>query len=185
MANELTTPTDDHLPALVVELGERARGYAEAAKAANTRRAYRSDWKVFETWCADRKVVALPADPNAVLAYLIEHAGKVRVSNSAASPVSHPGSPPLSRHKAGHIVSGLPGRMARHPADPRLPTEQEGSAPDREPAQGDRDPSGHSIGSTGSGAAAHRFQCRASEGGISWSRGSAAGRGPGMDRGNP
>jgi site-specific recombinase XerD len=80
MANELTIPTNDDLPALVVELGERARGYAEAAKAANTRRAYRSDWRVFETWCAGRKVVAMPADPNAVLAFLIEHAGKVRVS---------------------------------------------------------------------------------------------------------
>jgi integrase len=80
MANELTVATDNHLPALVAELGERAKGYAEAAKAANTRRAYRADWKAFEAWCTSRKVVALPADPNTVLAYLIEHAGKVRIS---------------------------------------------------------------------------------------------------------
>jgi site-specific recombinase XerD len=80
MANELTTATDDCLPALEVELGKRARSYAEAAKAANTRRAYRSDWQTFEAWCASRNVTALPAYPNTVLAYLVEHAGKVRVS---------------------------------------------------------------------------------------------------------
>jgi integrase len=80
MANELTVATDNHLPALVAELGGRAKGYAEAAKAANTRRAYRSDWKAFEAWCASRNVTALPAYPNTVLAFLVEHAGKVRVS---------------------------------------------------------------------------------------------------------
>jgi site-specific recombinase XerD len=80
MANELTVATGNHLPAMVAELGERAKGYAEAAKAANTRRAYSSDWKAFEAWCTSRKVAALPADPNTVLAYLIAHAGKVRVS---------------------------------------------------------------------------------------------------------
>ena len=36
MASELTVATDSHLSALVTELGERAKGYAEAAKAANT-----------------------------------------------------------------------------------------------------------------------------------------------------
>jgi hypothetical protein len=43
MGNEVTV-AGDNVPALVAEMAEEAAGYAEAAKAPNTRRAYRSDW---------------------------------------------------------------------------------------------------------------------------------------------
>ena len=42
------------VPTLVAEMAGKAAGYAEAAKASNTRRAYRSDWQAFKAWCAGR-----------------------------------------------------------------------------------------------------------------------------------
>jgi hypothetical protein len=35
----------------------------EAAKAENSRRAYRSDWRQFERWCRSHGLVYLPATP--------------------------------------------------------------------------------------------------------------------------
>jgi hypothetical protein len=40
-------------------LGDRARAYLDAARSANTRRAYRADWQHFTGWCADHQLVAL------------------------------------------------------------------------------------------------------------------------------
>ncbi len=50
--------------------GERARDYAQQARAANTRRAYRADWADFTAWCRDRRLTALPATPETVVLYL-------------------------------------------------------------------------------------------------------------------
>lgn len=47
-----------------------ARGYRAKAKAANTLRAYRSDWNQFEAWCDERGLEPLPARPEAVATYL-------------------------------------------------------------------------------------------------------------------
>lgn len=49
---------------------ERARGFAENARSANTRRAYRSDWTDFCDWCAGRDVAALPASTDTVALYV-------------------------------------------------------------------------------------------------------------------
>jgi site-specific recombinase XerD len=54
----------------LVELTERARGFIEAAKADNSRRAYRSDWRHFESWCRSQGLVSLPASPETVALYL-------------------------------------------------------------------------------------------------------------------
>lgn len=54
-------------------LGEEiaaARVYRAQAKAANTIRAYTSDWSQFEGWCWERDVDPLPARPEAVATYL-------------------------------------------------------------------------------------------------------------------
>jgi len=54
-------------------LGEEiaaARGYRAQAKAANTLRAYTSDWNQFEGWCDARSLDPLPARPEAVATYL-------------------------------------------------------------------------------------------------------------------
>ena len=47
-----------------------ARSYRARSKAANTVRAYDSDWRQFESWCWQRKLVPLPAMPEAVATYL-------------------------------------------------------------------------------------------------------------------
>ncbi|OYX95084.1 MAG: integrase, partial [Novosphingobium sp. 35-62-5] len=47
-----------------------ARGYRAQAKAANTLRAYASDWNQFEGWCDERSLDPLPAPPEAVATYL-------------------------------------------------------------------------------------------------------------------
>ena len=54
-------------------LGEEiaaARSYRAQAKAANTLRAYTSDWSQFEGWCDERGLDPLPARPEAVATYL-------------------------------------------------------------------------------------------------------------------
>src|ERR1700704_1406142 len=51
-------------------VAERARDYARNARAANTIRAYRSDWADFTTWCAAAARSALPAEPDTVAMYL-------------------------------------------------------------------------------------------------------------------
>lgn len=47
-----------------------ARGYRAQAKAANTIRAYTSDWNQFEGWCDERRLEPLPARPEAVATWL-------------------------------------------------------------------------------------------------------------------
>lgn len=54
-------------------LGEEiaaARSYRANAKAANTIRAYQSDWHQFEGWCDERGLEPVPARPEAVATYL-------------------------------------------------------------------------------------------------------------------
>lgn len=81
MANELTVVSPaGGVPTAATEFAEKAARYAEASKAANTRRAYGSDWAGFETWCRTRGLVVPSPDSGPVLAYLIDHAGKLKVS---------------------------------------------------------------------------------------------------------
>lgn len=52
------------------DLAGRARAFMEAAKAENSRRAYRSDWHHFEEWCRSHETLSLPAAPETVALYL-------------------------------------------------------------------------------------------------------------------
>jgi hypothetical protein len=47
-----------------------AKDFAQAEKAANTRRAYTADFAAFRSWCAGRGAAALPAAAETVAAYL-------------------------------------------------------------------------------------------------------------------
>jgi site-specific recombinase XerD len=49
---------------------ERAREFAERARATSTRRAYRHDWRQFVAWCDGHGLPALPASPETVALYL-------------------------------------------------------------------------------------------------------------------
>lgn len=57
------------LTTLVAE-AEAAQELAAEARAEATRRAYASDWRSFEAWCASRGVPSLPTHPGALGAYL-------------------------------------------------------------------------------------------------------------------
>jgi site-specific recombinase XerD len=59
---------------------EQARQYIADAVAQNTRRAYRSDWRLFTSWCADRGLDALPAAPSTVARFLTDQAGTKTVA---------------------------------------------------------------------------------------------------------
>jgi len=65
------------VPAL---LDEEAKGYMAASRAENTVRAYRSDWNLFSTWCADHAVSPLPASPETIAVYLAEGARTLKAS---------------------------------------------------------------------------------------------------------
>ena len=70
--------SDRHLPAVIpppaptvpADELERAERYAESALAPATRKAYEHDWRVFATWCAERRLHAIPAEPATVAAFL-------------------------------------------------------------------------------------------------------------------
>ncbi len=49
---------------------ERARAYADLAKAPNTLRAYNADWRDFAAWCGAAHLAPMPADPETVALYL-------------------------------------------------------------------------------------------------------------------
>ena len=56
--------------ALLAELLSRAQEFAREARADNTLRAYRCDWRDFEGWCRARGFTSCPASPQTVALYL-------------------------------------------------------------------------------------------------------------------
>ena len=80
-------------------VGPSARGYVAAARAPATVRAYRSDLRDFEAWCAAHGRVALPATPDTVADYLAALAD----SGRRASTITRR----LSAISQGHRLAGL------------------------------------------------------------------------------
>lgn len=60
----------------MVETASKVQGYLNNSKAANTKRAYASDWAAFTSWCNGHSLQYLPASPEAVAAYLVDLADK-------------------------------------------------------------------------------------------------------------
>lgn len=63
-----------------IPLSAEEAGYVAAARAANTLRGYRSDWREFTTWCAQRDLEPLPAAAATITGYLSDlarHGAKV------------------------------------------------------------------------------------------------------------
>lgn len=61
---------------LAPEDADRVSHYVESASAPATLRAYRSDWRLFEEWCAIRDHQPLPAGPLIVAAFLADLAAR-------------------------------------------------------------------------------------------------------------
>jgi len=53
----------------LAKLVDRARGYAADGRAGSTKKAYLSDFRSFEAWCAAQGVAAMPARPELVALY--------------------------------------------------------------------------------------------------------------------
>ena len=67
---------DEGRPPAWAVLAERARAYAESARAPATLRAYAADWRAFTAWCAAHDVAALPATPHTITLFLADLAGR-------------------------------------------------------------------------------------------------------------
>jgi site-specific recombinase XerD len=76
MSTSLTVSRSASVPAIPAEEAERARSFANAEKAAATRRAYGTDFMLFRTWCEERQLGALPASPATVAAFLAHEASR-------------------------------------------------------------------------------------------------------------
>jgi len=55
-------------------LAEKARDYAKASSAANTRRAYAADWRHYNAWCRRENLTALPPEPQVIGLYIAAQA---------------------------------------------------------------------------------------------------------------
>ena len=71
VAHDLIVSTHQEREVLPLDyLAGQTRGFMEASKAENSRRAYRSDWRQFESWCRSHGLASLPATPETVALYL-------------------------------------------------------------------------------------------------------------------
>lgn len=75
----LTVPSAADAEGLAA-LVDQAEAFLLQARAANTRRAYGSDWKHFESWCLDRQLTPCPALPQTVALYLTALAATHKVA---------------------------------------------------------------------------------------------------------
>lgn len=104
----LPVSADAIVPGSILDLealAAHAAGLAEGARAQNTRKAYRSDWAHFTTWCAAHSLEPLPAAPATVELYLAAHETALSVAT-------------LTRRLSAIAVAH---RMAGHPMDTRHP----------------------------------------------------------------
>ena len=83
----------------ICALAASAAGYAEAATALNTRRAYRSAWRTFAAWCESQHVQALPAEATKVAIYLAARADSGRSVSSIQTD--------LAAIRKAHEVAGV------------------------------------------------------------------------------
>lgn len=119
------------VPAHLEKLADRARDYAEAASAANTRRAYATDWKHFGSWCRRQSVEVFPPDPQVVGLYITACASGTATGDKTPNSVptierrlssltwnyAQRGQP-LDR-KDRHIATVIAGIRNKHGAPPR------------------------------------------------------------------
>ena len=62
--------TSSHLSTGLEDLIQKANDLIRSAKAPSTRKAYQSDWRIFESWCAAHRLASLPASPETIALYI-------------------------------------------------------------------------------------------------------------------
>jgi site-specific recombinase XerD len=88
---------------------QRAQVYADAARAASTRKLYVRAWRRWEAWCAEMHTAPLPAAPEAVAAYLGELA---RAGKSVATVRAALAAIQYYHRAAGHTLQREAGPIA-------------------------------------------------------------------------
>lgn len=93
------------LQARIDKIKEKAAANKAASKASSTKRAYDSDWNIFNAWCNELGQQSLPAQPEIVVAFLAEQSDQFaaptltrrlaairyyHLDNGHESPTSHP-----------------------------------------------------------------------------------------------
>ncbi len=105
---------------------QKMQGFQEAARSANTRRAYAADWKHFTAWCNQHALHALPAPPGTIAIYLSTYAESLAVATLSRRLVAiserhraigHP--PPIAHPLVAETWEGIKRRAA---ADGRTTT---------------------------------------------------------------
>ncbi|MGU3536815.1 site-specific integrase [Methylobacterium sp. A54F] len=101
MPEVLTVDVAENIsPTLPAEAAALVRTYQRASKADATVRAYQTDARLFEAWCARYGFRSLPASPEAVAAFLVAEAEEGR----AASTIGRR----LAAIRYAHKLAGLP-----------------------------------------------------------------------------
>lgn len=120
-----------HAPALAPPgldgLRETARDYARKRSAANTQKAYASDWKLFSRWCRRRGLDARQPDPQVVGLFLAASAAGEGLPKVAATTIERrlaaitttyrSAGPPLPRQDR-HIIDVMAGIRRMHGRPP-------------------------------------------------------------------
>lgn len=78
---DLQPQQSNQLSTEIQELQHEAREHLANSKSENTKRAYGSDWKQFESWCQAHSLDSLPADPQ-TLVYYITLLGKTKKAST-------------------------------------------------------------------------------------------------------
>jgi integrase len=119
-------------PASLGELIQKAKNFVAAAKAPTTRKAYRNDWRDFESWCRERQLTALPSTPEAVTLYIADRATtlasgtitrRLTSITKAHQAAGFTNSPATTRHFiVGETLKGIRRTIgtAQHGKDPLL-----------------------------------------------------------------
>ena len=123
---------DRHLPAVIppstpavpADEIERAERYAASALAASTRKAYERDWRLFATWCAQRRLHAIPAEPATVAAFLAAEADRefrpVTIARRAAAiAAAHRAQDHPNPCDSGSVAAVMSGIRRQHGTEPR------------------------------------------------------------------
>lgn len=106
----------DIVPADLALLASQTRVFLAAAKAEATRRAYRSDWEHFESWCLRHATPSLPAAPETVALYITDLAashrpGTIRrrltVISRAHQTAGHPSPATMQQPLVGETLKGI------------------------------------------------------------------------------
>ncbi len=102
----------DHSLAHLQHAAKRAEAFARDARSENTKKAYRSDWRHFESWCQDQSLESLPATMQTVVLYIASIADDYKLTTlerrltsiSQAHKTAGYESPALVSHEPLHSV---------------------------------------------------------------------------------